>query len=103
PEDLAKEKQVIGQEIAEAADDPEDRVFEMAQVAAYPEQPLGRPILGTVESIGAATPQSLADWRAQLYPPGALVVAAAGAVDEVELLEFAERDFGPQAAAGGPD
>ncbi|MDD3837679.1 MAG: pitrilysin family protein, partial [Phenylobacterium sp.] len=71
PEDLAKEKQVIGQEIAEAADDPEDRVFEMAQAAAFPDQPLGRPILGTVESIGAADPATLGDWRARLYPPNA--------------------------------
>lgn len=94
PEDLAKEKQVIGQEIAEAADDPEDRVFEMAQAAAFPDQPLGRPILGTVESIGAADPATLGDWRARLYPPNALVVAAAGAVDEAELLALAERDFG---------
>ncbi|MFA5601961.1 MAG: pitrilysin family protein, partial [Phenylobacterium sp.] len=93
-EDLAKEKQVIGQEIAEAADDPEDRVFEMAQAAAFPDQPLGRPILGTVESIGAADPATLGDWRARLYPPNALVVAAAGAVDEAELLALAERDFG---------
>lgn len=103
PEDLAKEKQVIGQEIAEAADDPEDRVFEMAQAAAFPDQPLGRPILGTVESIGAATPETLADWRTRLYPPNALVVAAAGAVEERELLELAERDFGPQVAQPGPE
>lgn len=103
PDDLAKEKLVIGQEIAEAADDPEDRVFEMAQAAAFPDQSLGRPILGTVESIGAADPQTLADWRARLYPPGALVVAAAGAVDEARLMELAERDFGPQVVAPGPD
>jgi predicted Zn-dependent peptidase len=102
PEDLAKEKQVIGQEIAEASDDPEDRVFEMAQTAAFPDQPLGRPILGTVESIGAATPQALAEWRARLYPPNALVVAASGAVEEAQLMEFAERDFALQAAEPGP-
>src|SRR3954452_18961842 len=57
--DLAREKQVVGQEIAEAADAPDDLVFELAQQAAFAGQPLGRPILGTVESIAAAAPDSL--------------------------------------------
>jgi predicted Zn-dependent peptidase len=97
--DLAREKQVVGQEIAEAADTPDDLVFELAQEAAFPDQPLGRPILGTTRSIRAATPQSLSDWRAVLYAPESLVVSAAGAVDEDELLRLAERDFG--SARGG--
>ncbi|MDP1874211.1 pitrilysin family protein [Phenylobacterium sp.] len=107
PHDLAREKQVVGQEIAEAADTPDDLVFEMAQAAAYGGQPLGRSILGTVESIATAAPDSLADWRRQLYDPTTLVVSAAGAVDEAELLDLAERDFGgataPVEAACAPD
>lgn len=99
PGDLAREKQVVGQEIAEAADTPDDLVFELAQAAAYEGQPLGRSILGTVKSIKSADPQTLGDWRAALYAPGSLVVSAAGAVDEDELLKFAERDFG---GASGP-
>ncbi|MBS0361340.1 MAG: insulinase family protein [Proteobacteria bacterium] len=97
--DLAREKQVVGQEIAEAADAPDDLVFEMAQTAAFAGQPLGRPILGTTDSIGVATPQTLGEWRASLYGPDALVVSAAGAVDEDELLRLAERDFGAAAGA----
>jgi predicted Zn-dependent peptidase len=96
--DLAREKQVVGQEIAEAADTPDDLVFELAQEAAFAGQPLGRPILGTVKSIKGATPERLGDWRAALYGPESLVVSAAGAVDEDVLLRLAERDFG---AAGG--
>jgi predicted Zn-dependent peptidase len=91
--DLAREKQVVAQEIAEAADAPDDMVFELAQEAAFEGQPLGRPILGTTASIGEATPEALAAWRAALYAPEALVVSAAGAVDEDELLRVAERDF----------
>lgn len=93
-QDLAREKQVVGQEIAEAADTPDDLVFEMAQAAAYGDQPLGRSILGTVESIAAADPQTLEDWRARLYDPATLVISAAGAVDEAELLDLAARHFG---------
>jgi predicted Zn-dependent peptidase len=92
--DLAREKQVVRQEIAEAADTPDDLVFELAQVAAFAGQPVGRPILGTPKSIGRATPETLGAWRAALYAPEALVVSAAGAVDEDALLKLAERDFG---------
>ena len=99
-QDLAREKQVVGQEIAEAADTPDDLVFEMAQTAAYGDQPLGRSILGTVQSIETADPASLAQWRASLYDPAALVISAAGAVDEAELLDLAHRHF---AMATGPD
>lgn len=100
--DLAREKQVVGQEIAEAADTPDDLVFELAQQAAFDGQPLGRPILGTTKSIKGATPQTLGTWRADLYAPHTLVVSAAGAVDEDELLRLAERDFGGADGAGLP-
>ena len=100
--DLAREKQVVGQEIAEAADAPDDLVFELAQQAAFAGQPLGRPILGTVGSIAGAAPDTLGAWRASLYGPQSLVVSAAGAVDEAELLALAERDFGAAAAAPVP-
>jgi predicted Zn-dependent peptidase len=94
PEDLAREKQVVVQEIAEAADAPDDFVFELAQAAAFENQPLGRPILGAEDSIGAADSARLEDWRAGLYAPADLVVSAAGAVDVAELLALADRDFG---------
>ncbi|WP_293472664.1 pitrilysin family protein [Phenylobacterium sp.] len=101
--DLAREKQVVGQEIAEAADTPDDLVFELAQDAAFDGQPLGRPILGTTGSIRRATPETLGAWRAALYAPDGLVVSAAGAVDEDELLKLAERDFGGPGAPGVGD
>ena len=93
-DDLVREKQVVGQEIAEAVDTPDDQVFEMAQSAAYEGQPLGRSILGTDQSIAPATPEGLQAWRAQLYAPDKLIFAASGAVDEDEVLALAERDFG---------
>ena len=99
--DLAKEKHVVAQEIAEAADAPDDLVFELAQAAAFEGQPLGRPILGTPASIGTTTPQTLNAWRAALYGPATLVVSASGAVDEDDLLRLAERDFGPASGEGG--
>ena len=93
-DDLEREKQVVGQEIAEAADAPDDLVFEMAQTVAFDGQPLGRPILGVPDSVAAASPDSLGAWRAGLYGPESLVISAAGAVDEDDLLRLVERDFG---------
>jgi predicted Zn-dependent peptidase len=100
--DLAREVGVIAQEIAEAADTPDDFVFDLAQAAAFAGQPLGRPVLGTEASIGQADPRALESWRAQLYAPGQLVISAAGAVDEDELLRLSERLFGGAAPARGP-
>jgi predicted Zn-dependent peptidase len=93
-EDLAREIRVVGQEIAEAADTPDDQVFELAQAAAFPDQPLGRPILGEIGTIGSADPASLGAWRGRIYSPDRLVVSAAGAVDEARFLADAERIFG---------
>ena len=92
--DLVREKQVVGQEIAEAADTPDDLVFELAQEQAFAGEPLGRPILGTIKSLKSATPAALSDWRAALYATDRLVVSAAGAVDEDDLLKLAEESFG---------
>jgi predicted Zn-dependent peptidase len=94
PAELKREVGVIAQEIAEADDTPDDFVFELAQTAAFAGHSLGRPVLGTEASISAADPASLEAWRARLYAPDRLVVSAAGAIDEDELLELAERLFG---------
>jgi predicted Zn-dependent peptidase len=92
--ELEREKAVVGQEIAEAYDTPDDHVFELAQAKAFAEQPLGRPILGSEESIGAAEPETLQAWRAALYAPDRIAVSLAGAVDEDEALRLAEQLFG---------
>jgi predicted Zn-dependent peptidase len=102
PDDLRREIAVVGQEIAEAADTPDDRVFEIAQGQAFAGQPLGRPILGSTGSIGATTVEALAAWRAGLYAPDRLVVSAAGAVDEDEVLRLADRCFGDARAPDVP-
>ena len=101
--DLVKEVQVVGQEIAEAADTPDDQVFELAQGAAFADQPLGRPILGKPETIATADPATLEAWRSAIYAPDRLVVSCAGAVDEDELLTLAEAAFGTSPAPSAPN
>jgi len=101
-EELEREKLVIEQEIAEAADAPDDRVFDLAQGRAYAGQPLGRPILGEVHTIAIADARALHAFRAGQYASDRLVVSAAGAVDEDELLALAEALFGHEPAVAGP-
>jgi predicted Zn-dependent peptidase len=101
-DDLAREKQVVAQEIAEATDTPDDQVFEQAQSAAFADQALGRPILGTVTSLASADPAALESWRATLYAPDRLVVSVAGAVDEDDFLSLAERCFGDAPVSDPP-
>jgi len=98
PAELEREKSVIAQEIAEAADAPDDLVFDLAQNAAFGDTPLGRPILGTVESVGAASVAALSDFRRRLYAPDRIVISVAGAIDEDELLRQAERWFAGETA-----
>ncbi|WP_346427372.1 pitrilysin family protein [Caulobacter sp. 17J65-9] len=92
--ELEREKSVIDQEIAEAFDTPDDWVFELAQARAFADQPLGRPILGSTESVAAAGRAALDAFRRSLYAPERIVVSVAGAVEEGELLRQAERWFG---------
>lgn len=92
--EITREKDVVAQEIAEAFDTPDDHVFEMAGERAFFGQPLGRPILGSVPSIGRADRSSIEAWRRTLYAPERMVVTVSGAVDESRLLELAEQWFG---------
>jgi predicted Zn-dependent peptidase len=102
PGELEREKLVIEQEIAEAADAPDDRVFDLAQARAYAGQPLGRPILGEVHTIALADAPALQAFRAGQYASDRLVISAAGAIDEDEFLAQAEALFGRELAAVGP-
>ena len=102
PDELQREKLVVEQEIAEAADAPDDRVFDLAQARAFAGQALGRPILGQPETIARADAAALNAFRAGQYASDRLVISAAGAVDEDELLALAERLFGVEPAGAGP-
>ena len=90
PEEMERERDVILQEIASSIDSPEDTVFELAQEAAYPNQPVGRPILGTAASVGLFQRDHLGSYLAAQYRAPSMVLAAAGAVDHSALLAEAE-------------
>lgn len=84
--DLDGERQVILEEINMHEDSPEDLVHDVFTEALWPDHPLGRPVLGTVATIGAATRSSVNRFYKRHYVPGNFVVAAAGNVQHEELL-----------------
>ena len=89
--ELSRERDVILQEIASAQDSPEDMVFDLVQTTAFPDQPAGRPILGTAQSVKGFTSTHLKSYLAAHYHAPNMVLAAAGAVDHERLLDEAER------------
>jgi predicted Zn-dependent peptidase len=92
-EDMEREKEVILQEIASIQDSPDDLVFELAQEAAFPKQPLGRPIIGTAGSVRALTRDNLIAYRDASYTAPRMVLGAAGAVNHDEIVRRAETLF----------
>lgn len=93
-EDLAREKEVIIQEIAGIKDSPEELAYDLIQEAAFPDQPVGRPIIGTPASVNAITPEDLRDFLAAHYRGPHVVISAAGAVDHERLAGHARALFG---------
>ncbi|HEV8565449.1 MAG TPA: pitrilysin family protein [Actinomycetota bacterium] len=84
--DLDAERQVILEEIHMHEDSPEDVVYDLFTETLWPEHPLGRPILGTKETIADAGRASVRRFYKRHYVPGNLVIAAAGGVRHQELL-----------------
>jgi predicted Zn-dependent peptidase len=100
PDELAREQNVIVQEIGAANDTPEDLIFELFQKRAFPDQPLGRPILGTPQTVRAQSPATLRAYMASHYRGSRMVVAAAGAADHDRIVEDVTRRLGPIAGGG---
>ncbi len=94
PDELETERGVILQEIGQALDTPDDIVFDWLQEAAFPDQPMGRTILGPAERVRAFTREDLAGFVADHYGPERLILSAAGAVDHDEIMRLAEATFG---------
>ncbi len=92
-DDLEKEKGVVAQERGEAYDAADDRVFELHQAALYPDQPLGRPILGEEATLANISVETLNAFRDMHLSPERVVVSIAGAFDRSAVLDAVERRF----------
>ena len=93
-DELQREKHVILQEIGATLDSPDDLVFDQFQSTAFgSDQPIGRPILGTPETVNSFSTQQIRNYLDAHYHGPNMVLAAAGAVDHDELVKQAEKTF----------
>ncbi|WBU60687.1 M16 family metallopeptidase [Paracoccus albus] len=96
------ERGVILQEIGQSLDTPDDIIFDWLQEAAYPDQAIGRTILGPAERVSNFGRTDLAGFVTEHYGPGQIILAAAGAVDHDAIVRQAEAIFGHLAARSSP-
>ncbi|MBR73009.1 MAG: peptidase M16 [Rhodospirillaceae bacterium] len=93
-EELLREKSVVLQEIAQVQDTPDDQIFDFFQEVAYPNQALGRNILGSVKQVSGYERNNLLDYMEKNYTPGRMVISAAGAVNHDLLVSSIKSKFG---------
>jgi predicted Zn-dependent peptidase len=93
-EDVEVERGVILEEIAMHDDDPADAVHDAFAGALFGDSPLGRPVIGTVESIEGLSRSAIAGFYRRRYALPQMVVAAAGGVEHERLLELVQAAFG---------
>ncbi|MEL6374099.1 MAG: pitrilysin family protein [Pseudomonadota bacterium] len=93
-EELALERDVILQEIAATRDVPDEIAFDLLQEASFPDQAIGRPVLGTPQTIGAFARSDVQAFQQREYRPERIVISAAGAIDHDALVKQAEALFG---------
>ena len=92
-DELKREKGVILQEIGSVDDTPDELVYDLALETAFSAQPLGRPILGTPDTVRALDRSALVGFRGRNYCGNAGVVTASGAVRHAEVVALAEEHF----------
>jgi predicted Zn-dependent peptidase len=87
--ELEAEREVVLEEIAMYEDDPQDRVFDVLAKAIFGSHPLGRPVIGTAEVVGAASREQLGAFHAERYTPQSIVIAAAGSLEHEAIVAMA--------------
>jgi len=102
-EDVKKERQVVLEEIKMDLDNPEYLLHEIFTRGFWPGHPLGRPILGTPETVGGFSRDALRRRFYHWFAPDRLVLTAAGNVTHDRVLELVEREFGGLLPSGSPE
>ncbi|MEE2662293.1 MAG: pitrilysin family protein [Pseudomonadota bacterium] len=90
-EELNRERAVILQEISQVRDTPDDIVFDHFQQAAYPDQPLGRPVLGSAETVRHMSREGLLSYVNAEYGADRMILSAAGNIEHNYLVDLANK------------
>lgn len=93
--EVEREKSVIREEILSYEDNPEEKLGDLLAAQVWGDHALGRPILGTADTVGSFTPESLRANFHRRYRGDQLVIAAAGDLRPDELVRLVEASFAP--------
>jgi len=95
PEDIKKERTVIKEEIKLYMDLPNHHVQDMLMELLWPDQPLGRNLAGTVETVSTMKREDLLDYKQRYYNPANIVISASGSLVADEFFASCERYLNP--------
>ena len=97
-DEIEREKAVILEEIRMTQDNPEDLVHELFTQNFWYPHPIGKPILGTPETVGAFSRDTLRSWFQERYAPNNMVITAAGHLSHAQLLDLVAERFADRPA-----
>ena len=100
PEDIEREKKVVVEEIKMVEDTPDDLVHEIFTQGFWENHPLGRPILGTRETVESFNADLLRDYFSKAYAPRNLIVSAVGNLEHERVRDLVNEKFGSLASVG---
>jgi predicted Zn-dependent peptidase len=100
PDEIEREKKVILEEIKMVEDTPDDLVHELFTESFWQGHPLGRPILGSPQTVEALTADALREYFRGAYVASNLIIAAAGNLDHANVRALIEKAFGALAQHG---
>src|SRR4026209_2862059 len=101
-DDIEREKKVVLEEIKMVEDTPDDLVHELFTQGFWENHPLGRPILGTKETVESFNADLLRDYFRGVYTAKNLIVAAVGNLEHDRVRELVEEKFGSLVEPGEP-
>src|SRR5262249_40246043 len=101
-EDIAREKKVVLEEIKMVEGTPDDLVHEIFTQAFWEDHPLGRPILGTKETVESFNIDLLREYFQRAYTARNLIVSAVGNLEHERVRDLVEEKFGTLVAPGEP-
>lgn len=99
-DDVEVERDIVLEEIAMRDDDPEDALADMFLAALFGDHPVGRPVIGSAQSVSVMTRAQLQSFHLRRYTPERMVVAAAGNVDHDGLVALVREHFGSRLVRG---
>ncbi len=102
PAEMEKERKVILEEIKGVEDTPDDYIHELLTSTVWPDNPLGRPILGTKETIKSLTHKDIITYIENYYSPKEIVISVAGNFEHARLVDLLNSSFGKLSRNGIP-